>query len=156
MKMKVVENGDQAGELRAEFLAAVQALAKHWDSLPISNAEKLDGVAFSILSLIDNLNCGVKAKYQLSDNGCQINGWLHEWYDKTVVPQPYYYSFIQCVKTLVFCSCGTDALTYSILVQLESRQLYANGILLFDLAREYWRDTHPIPALLNSEGNNRK
>jgi hypothetical protein len=151
-----IEEDEKATELRAEFVTAVQALAKHWDSLPIPNCEKLDGVAFSILALLDNLNCGVKAKYQLSDNGCQINGRLHEWYDKAVVPQTYYYNFIQCVKTLVRCSCGTDAMTYSILVQFESCQLYADGILLSDLALEYWRDTHPIPALLKSAGNYRE
>lgn len=75
---------EEAKELRAELLSAVQALARYWDGLPIPNGEKLDGVAFSILALIDNQNAEVNSKYLLTVWGrgepCPINGDLHEYY----------------------------------------------------------------------------
>ncbi len=49
-----------AEEERKAFLAAVRNLAKYWATNERGGtvAERCDGVAFSILGLIDGINCG--------------------------------------------------------------------------------------------------
>ena len=49
-------------EVRAEFLSHVHLLANYWATLPYKSAqERCDGLAFSILSMIDGCNAGLPA-----------------------------------------------------------------------------------------------
>jgi hypothetical protein len=40
-------------EMQEEFLKQVKSLVKYWDSQDMSSEQKLDGLAFSILTIID-------------------------------------------------------------------------------------------------------
>jgi hypothetical protein len=46
-------------EVREEFLKTVWALIQYWEVVPDPNISSCEGVAFSILSLLDGCNAGI-------------------------------------------------------------------------------------------------
>jgi hypothetical protein len=73
-------------ELQKQFIDQVDTLVRYWVSLGKDPKETADGVAFSIMNILDG-NSGTPpyAMYPIDEHGnidtnCDIAGYLHELY----------------------------------------------------------------------------
>lgn len=73
-------------ELQKQFIDQVAVMVKYWVGLGYSAEETADGVAFSIMNILDG-NSGTPpyAMYPIDEHGnvdtdCDIAGYLHELY----------------------------------------------------------------------------
>ena len=88
-------------EVQKNFISTIKGMAEYWDSLPDKTSkEKLDGLSFSILAMLDGCNVGFPGfkvipfphpddKQYAIDNGedyypstVDIAGTLHEQYHR--------------------------------------------------------------------------
>ena len=69
--LKMAEWG--ADEHREQFVWQIVRLVQYWQSLDKSKDEAIGGIAHSILTLLDNLNCGSNVDYLLLGNGVVVN-----------------------------------------------------------------------------------